>query len=358
MTVPGSRSPVPRRKQALRVALVGAGRMGSNHAKAVAATPGATLSLVVDVDRPRAEEVAARHGARAASETAAVAGAADAAIVAVPTASHLAVARELLRAGLPVLVEKPLAGTSAEAATLAAEAEAAGVLLQVGHVERWNPAWRAAREHIREPRFVEAHRLAPFSFRSADIGVVLDLMVHDLDLVLSITGEEPSTLDAVGVAIVTGSEDMANARLAFPGGCVANLTASRASERVLRRVRVFCPDRYVAVDLGERTATVWRRGRRLEAGEVRVAEVDPRTVKDPRETLVKDLLEVTPLAVPTGPAGDALSAEVGAFVEAVRTGGPSPVPGSEGVRTLRIAERVLAEIGAHARLTGGRPSVA
>ncbi len=320
--------------------------MGANHAKAVAAAPGATLALVVDVDRPRAEEVAARHGARAASDVAAVAGAADAAIVAVPTASHVAVAGELLRAGVPVLVEKPLAGTAADAAALMAEAEKAGGLLQVGHVERWNPAWRAARPQIREPRFIEAHRLAPFSFRSADIGVVLDLMVHDLDLVLSLTGEEPSALEAVGVAIVTSSEDMANARLAFPGGCVANLTASRASERVLRRVRVFCPDRYVAVDLGERTATVYRRGRRLEAGEIRVAEVDPRTVKDPRETLVRDLLEVTPLPIP---AGDALSAEVGAFLEAVRTGGASPVPASEGVRTLRIAERVLSEIAAHAR---------
>ena len=322
----------------LRIAVVGAGHMGSLHARVVAEHPDCALAAVVDVDGERARAVAGRHGA--ATEL----GRPDAAVVAVPTAAHAAVAVPLLEAGIPTLVEKPLAATSGEARAIADVARRTGTLLQVGHVERFNPAWRAAAPMLRRPLFVEGHRLAPFAFRSIDIGVVMDLMIHDLDLLLALVGEPPESVDAAGVAIVTGHEDIANARIAFPGGCVANLTASRASEKVLRRIRVFTAERYVSIDLAAKQAVSLERSPDLAAGRLDPTAIDPASVADRRAELLERLLRVRPIPVP---AVEPLRGQLDAFVGAVRARGPSPVPGDTAVAVLELAERVLASVRAH-----------
>ena len=176
----------------------------------------------------------------------------EAVSVAVPTALHHAVALPLLRRGVSVLVEKPMVRTLEEGRDLIAAAEASGAVLQVGHVERFNPAVRALERHRIRPRFIEAARVAPFSFRSADVGVVLDLMIHDLDIVLHLAGSEPVRVEAVGVPVLTAHEDIANARIVFANGCVANLTASRVATKTERKLRVFSPDSYLVVDFGKR----------------------------------------------------------------------------------------------------------
>lgn len=331
----------------LRVAVIGAGHMGGLHARVVAAHPECALAAVIDVDRERARAVADRHGAPARTDPLApVAGGnrPDAAIVAVPTAAHAAVAVPLLEAGIPTLVEKPLAATAAEAAALADVARRTGTLLQVGHVERFNPAWQASLPALRRPLFVEGHRLAPFAFRSLDIGVVMDLMIHDLDLLLALVGEAPDSVDAAGVAIVTGHEDIANARIAFPGGCVANLTASRASERVMRRLRVFTADRYVSIDLAAKQAVMLQRSPELAAGRIDPTAIDPATVRDRRAELLERLLRVQPIPVRDV---EPLRAQLDAFVGAIRARGPSPVPGATAVAVLTLAERVLASVREH-----------
>jgi predicted dehydrogenase len=274
----------------------------------------------------------------------AIASVIDAAVVAVPTAAHAAVAEPLLEAGVAVLVEKPLAATSEAAAAIAAVAERTGALLQVGHVERFNPAWRAATPELERPLFIEGHRLAPFAFRSMDIGVVMDLMIHDLDLLLTLVGQEPDEVNAAGVAIVSRNEDICSARIAFPGGCVANLTASRASERVMRRMRIFTGDRYVSIDLGERQAIMLQRSPELAAGDINPELIDPATVKDRRAELLQKLLRVQPIAVPDT---EPLRGQLDAFVAALRSGGASPVPGSMAVKVLQLAERVLASLAEH-----------
>ena len=336
----------------LRLGVVGAGHMGANHARAAARQEGARLVAVADTDFARAQAVAGGLGVRALGEHRALLDGpdrVDAAIIAVPTVAHAAVARDFLAARIPILLEKPLAPTAAEAAALADEAARTGTLCQVGHVERWNPAWQAARPEMGIPVFIEGHRLAPFAFRSTDVGVVMDLMIHDLDLVCWLVGAAPTQVDAAGAAILTSREDIVNARLAFPGGCVANLTASRTSERVLRRIRIFSRDRYVAVDLGERKAQVWRKSAALASGHLKPEAIDPRTVTDRRAALVSQLLDVRDL-----PVADAepLRLQLDAFCAAVRSGGPSPVPPSDAVAVLRLAEQVLASVGAHLRAAG------
>jgi predicted dehydrogenase len=304
----------------LRVLVVGAGHMGRLHAtKAARALPAqVALAGVADRHLDRAEALARElGGARAASDPLALAGDADAAIVAVPTVAHAAVAGALLDAGLDVLVEKPLAATLAEAEALLARARRAGRVLQVGHLEWHNPALRALRPRIGRPRFVEAHRLGPFPARGTDVDVVRDLMIHDIDVLQRLLGEEPESLEAVGVAVLSAQADLANARLRFPGGCIANLTASRVSPTPLRKLRLFQADGYLSVDF--RAGTALAAGRVLEPGGPRI--------------------EVEPVAVEPG---DALEAQLAAFVAAVRERRDATASAEAGVRALRTALRVVA----------------
>lgn len=304
---------------ALRVLVVGAGHMGRLHAqKAAHALPGeVTLAGVADRHRDRAEKLAGElGGVPAACDPLALAAGADAAIVAVPTVAHAAVAGALLAAGLDVLVEKPIAATLAEAEALRAAARRHRRILHVGHLEWHNPALRAVRERVRRPRFVEAHRLGPFPARSTDVDVVRDLMIHDLDVLQRLLGEEPAAVEAIGVPVLSAQADLANARLRFPGGCVANLTASRVSPTPLRKLRLFQADGYLSVDFLARRALRARRAGSAQAPQVEVEE-----------------LAVAP--------GDSLEAQLRAFAAAVRARCDDMGSAEAGVRALRTALRVV-----------------
>jgi predicted dehydrogenase len=242
----------------LRIAVVGVGHLGKHHARILASLPGVQLTAVVDINKARAEEIAAAHGTRALFDAADLYGRVDAVSIAVPTDQHLAVALPFLRAGVPVLVEKPMARSLAEADEMIAAAEASGVVLAVGHTERFNPAVEAARPLLSDPRFIEVHRLGTFPERSLDIDVVFDLMIHDLDVVLSLVRSDVESIEAVGVPVLTGRVDIANARVRFANGCIANLTASRISRDRVRKIRFFQPATYVSIDYAAQKVEMYR----------------------------------------------------------------------------------------------------
>jgi len=280
--------------------------------------PDVELVGVVDVNRPRAEQIAADVGAQAFVDAADVADRVDAAFVAVPTEAHGTVAIPLLERGIPVLIEKPLARTVAEIDTILEAASRSGACVAVGHTERYNPAVRTARPLITQPRFIEVHRLGVFPDRSLDIDVVFDLMIHDLDIVLSLVGSEVSAIDAVGIPVLTQKIDIANVRLRFASGCIANLTASRISRDRVRKIRLFQPDMYVSIDYGLQELEVWRLVRSpnqrpsIEGGKVEVKQDEP------------------------------LKRELEDFVRAVRTGGSPEVTGQDGRRVVGLAEQITA----------------
>jgi len=339
---------VPGDSALLDAVVVGAGHLGRHHARIYAAMPGVRLSAVVDVDPRRAEETASRHGARAFTDLQQLfAGGArpGLASVAVPTRDHLEVATALIERGVPVLVEKPMTATLAEARALARTARERGVCLQVGHVERFHPALRAAKRLKLEPRFIESHRLAPFSFRSADVGVVLDLMIHDLDIVLHLVRAPLREVRAVGGAILTPTEDVASARLEFEDGAVANLTASRVSLNPMRRMRVFSHDFFLSLDFGKKYAFVARKapgfaGRLAEKWSL-IAATPPERLKEIAPTAFRDLLEIEELSLDDE---EPLQAELASFVHAVRTRGEPEVSADDAMRALEAAEAVLAEV--------------
>jgi predicted dehydrogenase len=267
---------------AVRVAVVGVGALGRHHARILGDTPDAVLAAVVDVNAARAAEIAAQHGAHAhLSDASALVGKVDAVTIASPTEAHHGLAAMLLDAGIHVLVEKPMTTTLAQADDLMARAAARGVALAVGHTERFNPAVDAARPFLSRPRFIEVHRLGTFPDRSLDIDVVFDLMIHDLDVVLSLVGADVESIEAVGVPVLTGRVDIANARLKFANGCIANLTASRISRDRVRKIRFFQPAAYLSIDYAAQKIELWRLIRssgampKIEGGEVPVPNEEP-----------------------------------------------------------------------------------
>jgi predicted dehydrogenase len=302
------------------VAVIGVGALGQHHARVYAALPGARLLGVYDADHERADEVAVRHGVRAFPKLRDLMAEAEAISVAVPTVDHHRVARALLEAGKHVLLEKPMTATLAEADELIAEAARRRLVLQVGHIERFNPATEVLRGAVSRPRFIEVHRLGAFSPRSLDIDVVLDLMIHDLDIVLALDGSEPVQVDAVGVAVLTSRVDIANARLRFASGLIANLTASRVSVEPTRKFRVFSPRTYVSADFTARQAQVYR----LVDGPDGKPEITVENAGAPEE--------------------EPLARQLSAFLEAVRLGTAPLVGGQEGRRALALAHTVLERI--------------
>jgi predicted dehydrogenase len=275
------------------------------------------LSGVADLDRARAEEVARESGSQAAGDFRELVDAADAAIVAVPTRAHHPVVGGLLEAGLDVLVEKPIAATLAEAESLLADARARERVLAVGHLEWYNAALRAMAPAIRRPRFVEAHRMGPFPGRATDVDVVRDLMIHDIDIVQRLVGEEPESVEGIGVPVISNEVDIANARLRFPGGCVANFTASRVSPTPLRKMRFFQADGYFSVDFLAQSAVILRR--RLGP------DGDPR-------------IEVEPIRFDPE---DALAAQLRGFLASLRARADVEGSAAAGLRALRTALRVI-----------------
>ena len=264
----------------LRVAVVGVGHLGRHHARLLAAMPGVDLVGVVDTKPGRAEEIAAAYGGQPFTEAAAVLDRVDAVTIAVPTESHVAVALPFLERGIATLVEKPLAFSLAEADRLLEAAGRRGALLAAGHTERFNPAVAAALPMVVAPRFIEVHRLGTFPERSLDIDVIFDLMIHDLDLLLAAVGSEVVAIEAVGVHVLTPKTDIANARLRFASGCIANLTASRISRDRVRKIRFFQHDSYVSIDSASQEVDVYRlvrgNGRpSIEGGRLDVAKDEP-----------------------------------------------------------------------------------
>ena len=307
--------------KARRAAVVGVGYLGRFHAEKYAAEPGVELVAVVDKDLSRAREVADPLGCRALGDARELRGLVDCASVAVPTPLHREIGVDLLEAGIDVLVEKPIAATLEEARDLVRCAEAHGRILQVGHLERFNPAIRALDAILTQPRFFECHRLAPFVERGTDVDVVLDLMIHDLDVILSMMRSPVASVEAVGVPVITASPDIANARIRFADGAIANVTASRVSLKRERKLRIFQPDTYISLDYGEKQILICRRGEAPPGGLTPI-EVEERTVD----------------------AGDALADEIRAFVEAVRSRRPPLVSGREGLRAVELAYQILAKL--------------
>ncbi len=306
----------------LRIVVVGSGHMGSLHAQKVMALMEAgepvVLSGVVDIRPERARLLGRKLGVPSASHLGSIVEHADAVIVAVPTVNHFEVVAQALEAGCDVLVEKPIAATVAEGKRLLDIATMRGRLVQVGHLEWFNTAMQVIHDHIQEPRFIEAHRMGPFTERVTDIDVVRDLMIHDLDILQQLLGEEPERIEAVGVPVLSKSFDIANARLVFPGGCVANLTASRVSPNPMRTLRFFQRDGYFSIDFLAQSAVVARR-------EISVVDQAPE--------LKVEKLDVDP--------GDALLAQLAEFIAAVRTRGKPTVDGEGGLGALKTAVRVI-----------------
>ena len=304
-----------------RIAVVGVGYMGRLHAEKLAALAEEGVLVfagVSDVDVARAGEIAAKHGVPVLETLEHVARAADAACVAAPTLEHARVAGWLLDAGLDVLVEKPIATTRADARDLIARAQSHRRILQVGHIERFSRAFREIRPALSRPRFIEAHRIGPYPARATDVSVVLDLMIHDLDIVAELAGHEVERVEAVGVSVLSRTEDIANARLRLANGCIVNLTASRVSLERMRKMRLFQSDAYVSIDLGENKITIVRR------------QGAPGGAEPPRITAEK--LEFD--------AADALLAQDRAFAECVRTRAEPEVSGEDGYRALDLALRI------------------
>jgi predicted dehydrogenase len=302
----------------LRAAVVGCGHFGRFHAQKYHELPEVELVAVVDRDSSIAGALASEFGVEAMNDPAALAGRIDAASVVVPTRDHRAVAGELFDLGVHVLVEKPLAGTLEDAAALVELAAARGRVLQVGHLERFNAAIMALADVLGEPMFVESHRLASFKPRGTDVDVILDLMIHDIDLIQQLVRAPLARVDAVGVPVLSSRDDIVNARLHFESGCVVNVTASRVSLKSERKMRLFQRDAYVSIDFLAREATIARRGK----GEMFPGVPDIRVEQRQFE------------------ANDALKLEIQAFLAAVRGEQPVAVTGEDGLRALDTALRI------------------
>ena len=311
------------------IGIVGAGALGSRHARAVRDLAAATCSGVFDADLRRGREVGGRLGVPFRSSLDELLSASDAVVVAVPTCAHEPVALAAIGRGRHVLVEKPMAGDVAAADRMIAEAGAAGVVLQVGHVERFNPALRAAEPYIERPLFVESHRLAPFAFRSLDVAVVLDLMIHDVDLLCALVGRPIASVSAVGLPIVTGQADIANARLEFEGGAVANLTASRVSLKRVRKLRIWQRSGYLSLDLADGAGEFLR----LRDG-VSLPATYPLGGGEVALAGLSSLVERISIA---GGGDEPLTAELESFRRAILGMAPPPVTGLDGRRALEVA---------------------
>lgn len=322
----------------LRTAVIGVGHLGREHARiyaSLSSAPGASVApsrlvAVCDTHEAAGRTIAARHGVRFVRDYRELFGEVDAVSVATPTVSHRDVTVDFLRRGVSVLVEKPIARTLAEADEMIAAAEASGAVLQVGHIERFNPAFQSLQRQLTRPLFFEAHRMGIFTPRSLDIDVVMDLMVHELDIISALVPSEVVKIDAVGIPILTPKIDLANARLEFADGCTANITASRVSAERLRKLRVFQPHEYYSLDYAEQ--------------QVAVCKLVPPPGGAVRPEIVADHLAVV--------RREPLLAEIEAFVNAARRKTPPAVSGAEGRRALSLALDVLTRIRAHAQRAG------
>jgi predicted dehydrogenase len=306
----------------VRAAVIGVGYLGRFHAQKYAQLEECELIAVVDGRREPREAVAAEVGTQALADYRNLLGQIDAVSIVTPTAAHYLIAREFLESGAHVLVEKPITETPEQARELIALAARHGRVLQVGHLERFNSAILGAEEHLRAPRFIECHRLAPYKERGTDVSVVLDLMIHDIDIVQTLVGSAIESIDAIGTPVFSEDVDIANARIRFANGCVANATASRVSLKTERKMRVFSDDAYVSMDLQQKIVTVIRkRAGRPAAGQLPVS-IEERIFEP----------------------GDALKAEILAFLTCIQQGKAPVVSGEAGLAALETAIQITAQV--------------
>jgi predicted dehydrogenase len=317
---------------AIRVAVIGAGNFGRHHVRAIKQLQQVDLAAIVDVDFAKARELANEYGSRAFEDSAAILSEVEAAILATPTITHEQIGSKLLEAGIDVLIEKPIADSSAAGERLAHLAEQNGRILQVGHLERFNPAVAALEQALTVPLFFEVHRLSTFTPRSLDIDVVLDLMIHDLDIVLNLTRELPDEIRAAGISVLSPKVDIANVRLSFPSGCVANFTASRISTEKIRKLRLFQPGEYISLDY-----------QRQDALRVAIRKNEPNPVAG--EFVRQFSFDHLPVE-----RAEPLQLELAAFFTAVRNRSRPRVDSFQAASTLRVAEAILGKINEHAHL--------
>jgi predicted dehydrogenase len=299
----------------LRAGVVGVGHIGSNHARLYAQLSSARLAAIYDVDLAKANAIKKKLRVPIARSLDEFAEMIDAASIATPTETHYEIARALLERGKHLLIEKPITDNTAQATELSEMAAASGLILQVGHVERFNPVLSALEERLTHARFIEAHRLSPYPERSTDIGVVLDLMIHDLEIILHLVRSPVQQIDAVGVPVLSRGEDIANARLRFVNGCVANVTSSRISPERMRKIRVFQEDAYVSLDYEKQSGQIYKRvDGRIERDTVEVAREEP------------------------------LKSQLASFIECARTGRQPRVSGFQATAALELAVAITKRI--------------
>jgi predicted dehydrogenase len=308
-----------------RIAVVGAGSFGRNHLRVIHQSPRAELAGVLDLDGARARQAAETHGCPVFNSLDHLAEHADAAVIATPTVTHADIGCRLMELGVDVLVEKPIAHEPAAARRLVDDASRLHRILLVGHLERFNPAIVALESAITQPLFFEIHRMSEFSPRSLDVDVILDLMIHDLDIVLSLTGSAPEEIRAAGISILSAKVDIANVRLQFPGGCIANFTASRVSTERVRKLRLFQPHEYISLDYSRQDAVRFRvgEGMKIDFAPLPVAKDEP------------------------------LRLELEHFIESVVNRQQPRVTGTQGLAALDLAFAILAKIEEHSRLVAG-----
>lgn len=337
-TAPG-RAPDPFPSgQPLPVAVIGCGRMGRLHARVLSEMPGVRLVGVCDSSPPAAEAAAEAYGCPAFDAPERLPRDLRAVTIAVPTEVHAEVAVPFLERGVACLIEKPLAKSAEEGRRIVAAAQGSGATVQVGHIERFNPAVRAMDRLGVRPRFIEVTRISPMTFRSMDVGVVLDVMIHDIDIVLRLAGSTPEKVDAVGVNVIGPHEDICNARVTFANGCVANLTASRLAMRTERKLRAFSPDAYVSLDYQKKYGIVIRRSGNLDAIREAAARIRAGEVADLSDLNYADLVQVQELEIDdVEPA----RAQMEAFVAAVRAGSRPVVSAEDGLAAVELAAQIV-----------------
>jgi predicted dehydrogenase len=329
----------------VRMAVIGVGHLGKEHARILAGLPDVDLVGVADVSLEQARAAASRHNTQAFSDYWPLLNLVDAASIVVPTSYHLAVAREFLTRGIPLLIEKPLARTMTEARELVDLADKHGAILQVGHIERFNPAYEELRRRPFQPKYIRAQRMGPFTGRSTDVGVVMDLMIHDLDLLLALVQAPVQSVAAVGMSCFGGHEDVANARLHFANGCIADVTASRSSPTASRQMQLWGPEGYAEVDFATRKVTLMQPSAHVREHGLDPARLDPASRLRIREELFTRHLEMMTI---DGQAQDQLTCELQEFVTSVQTGRTPRVSGHDGLAAIEVAEQILQSMRNHA----------
>ena len=328
----------------IRTAVVGAGKMGAIHAKVYSTLPQSELVAVVDSDPAKAAQLAEKYHCRACTDPAEILDQVDAVTIATPTTTHLELAKPFLRHRIPVLIEKPLASSVREGRKIVSLARRYDTVVAVGHSERCNPVVQAMKRFSIEPKFIEAHRVSPYPFRSTDVGVVLDIMIHDIDIVLSLANSKIRRVDAVGVNVIGNSEDICNARIAFANGCIANLTASRLALKTERRVHVFTRQAYLSVDYLKKTGIVIKTDPNKDVVEW-IRQQQGRPDFNPASVNWLDLLHIEPLEIDDK---EPIRLEQEAFLRAIQDRSFRPeVSAEEGLAALRCAQQILRAIKKH-----------